>query len=130
MTCFTHHVLSTKKYKNGGVCAWCGKQAYTKCMKCGVYLHFFPQRGEVDYKANCFVNYHDESKFGLSRVDQPLVGKKNWRKPSVTKVNRNRKHISNLKKPSTELKGPQHSQYWILNCADFISELVAKLRIK
>ena len=83
MTCFTHHVLSTKKYKNGGVCAWCGKQSYTKCMRCGVYLHFFPQQGGVDYKENCFVNYHNESKFGLSRVDQPLVGKKkkNWKKP-------------------------------------------------
>ena len=25
LTCLTSHVISTKKYKNGGVCAWCGK---------------------------------------------------------------------------------------------------------
>ena len=76
LTCLSEHVCSTEKKKNGGVCAWCGKQAYTKCVKCGVYIHFFPQRGSVDYKQNCFLNYHDDSKFGLCRADQPLVGRK------------------------------------------------------
>ena len=100
LTCFSSHVLSTKKMKNGGICAWCGIKAFTKCEKCGKYLHFFPQRGQVDYKANCFVNFHDDSKFGLSRTDQPLLGKKkaNWKDPSGLKMKRNRKHISNLKR--------------------------------
>ena len=94
------HVVSTEKKNNGGICAWCRKKAYTKCTKCGAYLHFFPQRGSVDYTENCFINYHDNSKFGLCAADQPLVGKKrkDWKNPSVTNMKRNRKHISNLKK--------------------------------
>ena len=99
LTCFSSHVLSTRKMKNGGICAWCGIRSFTKCEKCGKYLHFFPQRGKVDHKVNCFANFHDDSKFGLSRVDQPLLGKKkaDWKDPSGSKQKRNRKHISNLK---------------------------------
>ena len=59
LTCFSSHVLLTRKMKNGGICAWCGIRLFIKCEKCGKYLHFFPQRGKVDHKVNCFVNFHD-----------------------------------------------------------------------
>ena len=89
-----------REKKNGGICAWCRKRAYTKCMKCGAYLHFFHQCGSVDFTANCFINYHNDSKFGLCAADQPLVGmrKKDGKDPSTTKKKPNRHHIHNLKK--------------------------------
>ena len=100
LTLLSDHIDSTEKKKNGGICAWCKETAYTKCTKCGVYLHFFPQRGRVESKRKCFINHHNDSMFGLSAKDQPLVGKrkKDWKDPSNRKVKRNRAHISNLKK--------------------------------
>ena len=100
LTCLSSHVLSTKKYKNGGICAWCEVRSFTKCEKCGKYLHFLPQHGQVDFKRNCFLNYHYDSSFRWSQVDQPLLGKKqaDWKEPSGTKAKHNREHISNLKK--------------------------------
>ena len=75
------------------------KRAYTMSTKCGVYLHFFPQHGSVDFTANCFINNHKDSKFGLCAIDQPLVGKrkKDRKDTSTTKKKHNRHHIDNLK---------------------------------
>ena len=99
ITCFSEHCASKQYFCTGGICAWCGIKTYTKCMKCGVYVHFFPQQGQVGCKSNCFLNYHNDALFGLTRIDSELVKKKkaNWSKPNENKRKQNRKHISKLK---------------------------------
>jgi hypothetical protein len=61
-------------------------------------LHFFPTKGPNKGKS-CFIDYHNDSCFGLARRDyQVLLGKSKseWSPPSDKKKKANAKHIKKL----------------------------------
>ena len=58
---------------SGGKCEACGQKAWTKCGKCGKYVHFFPIRGPAKGK-NCFFHVHNPSMFGLCLSNTDLIG--------------------------------------------------------
>jgi len=85
--------------KHPKACRVCGGDAYPICGLCGVPLHFMPSKGRHANKV-CFIDYHDDCFFGLSREDNSLSKRKksDWVYPTVAKRKENskrRKYLEN-----------------------------------
>ena len=66
------HIAQTHRLHNDNRCEVCGVATRYRCTLCDRSLYFFPQRGRQLNK-DCFVDFHDESFFGLARCDAPLI---------------------------------------------------------
>jgi hypothetical protein len=80
-------------------CVVCGKQAFLVCTLCNnKAMHWFPQKGQ-NGGSSCFINYHNNSFFGLTYDDIKLVNKQKskWSPANQTKQRNNKKYINNLK---------------------------------
>ena len=78
LTYFEWHVESRARRKNPRLYEACGADSYTICGLWHVQLNFFPQIG-WQTKKTCFLKYHSDAFFGLSRSDSTLLGKtKKW----------------------------------------------------
>ena len=67
-------------------------------MICDRALHVFPQ-WEKQTKKDCFINFHDESFFGLAKCNMDYVGKKGdkWEPPTEANKQDNMQHIQRLR---------------------------------
>ena len=61
--------------KHPHMCHVCGKPAYSKCGLCDVTLHYFLKRGAHAW-AECFLQYHSDTFFGLAKSDAIIVKKR------------------------------------------------------
>ena len=64
--------------------------------------HFFPSKGIAKGK-QCFINYHIDEYFGLTKIDVQLyqgMELNDWKPPTKRAINSNTKHIKGLKKIS------------------------------
>ena len=89
------HIKSCKHaLKHPKACKVCGEDAYSMCVKCGVYLYFNPAKGKNKGK-NCFHDYHDDCLFGLVRSDNRIGGfkKSEWTYPLHAKTKQNMKNL-------------------------------------
>jgi hypothetical protein len=85
--------------KHPKICVVCGEQAYSVCTLCNnKAMHYFPQKG-VNAGTSCFIDYHNDSFFGLAYDDIKLVNKRKseWTPPNLTKQRNNKKYINDLK---------------------------------
>jgi hypothetical protein len=76
-----------------------GEQAYWVCTLCNnKAMHYFPQRGQ-NAGRSCFIDYHNDSFFGLAYDNIKLVNKRmsDWSPANLTKQRNNKKYIKNLK---------------------------------
>ena len=101
-----HHLASMAPIptNKARVCAWCGEKAYTMCGVCKdekgncIALHFNAKRGPAK-NLRCFIDYHNDSKFGLAKNDATrLLGqtKSHWTMPTSAEVKSNTQHIKHL----------------------------------
>jgi hypothetical protein len=80
-------------------CVVCGEQAYSVCTLCNnKAMHFFPKKG-VNAGTSCFIDYHNDSFFGLAYEDVKLLNKRKgeWSPANLTKQRNNKKYIKDLK---------------------------------
>ena len=106
------HVKSViKGLSNDGICNACGLPCFSKCGICNVYLHYFPQRGQVVDQL-CFLKHHNESFFGLARQDMTLVGKRlrDFKKPNQQCIQINTKHIKKLRESEKRREQLEHAR--------------------
>jgi hypothetical protein len=61
-------------------------------------MHYFPQKGQ-NAGRSCFIDYHNDSFFGLAYDNVKLVNKqkREWPPANQTKQRNNKKYIKNLK---------------------------------
>jgi len=94
--------ITSRRTKGGGLCAYCGKRAYTKCSICDVYLHNFPIKGQFknhEEKPACSIHWHDKAHFGIAFHDSQFLQSKRgmkWKPPSKTALKANKDHIDYL----------------------------------
>jgi hypothetical protein len=99
---FERHVQSVETGKKHPLsCRVCGDNCYSVCTLCDKPLHFFPSRGKNMGK-NCFLEYHNDSYFGLAVDDCKVMKKRktDWAPPSATKKKVQARHIDSLKVPT------------------------------
>jgi len=100
-------LLSSKECKNGRKCEWCGEPCWTFCDKCPdkPFLHNNPLRGNNVGKI-CFLNYHNDSCFGLGKGDASMFGikKSDWR-PATPKLMREQTVVINKIKETLDTEG-------------------------
>jgi hypothetical protein len=85
--------------KHPKICVVCGEQAYSVCTLCNnKAMHYFPQKG-VNAGRSCFIDYHNDSFFGLAYDDIKLLNKRKseWAPANLTKQRNNKKYIKDLK---------------------------------
>ena len=95
---FERHVESVQTGKKHPLsCRVCGEQCYSVCGLCNKPLHFFPNRGKNMGKS-CFLEYHNDSFFGLAVEDCKVMQKRksDWTPPSATKKKVQKRHIDSL----------------------------------
>ena len=75
-----HWDASYKCRKHPNNCYICGEDSYHKCQVCGFSLHMTPPKTT---KRSCFIDYHNDVFFGLTRGDFKFVGalKSHWQPP-------------------------------------------------
>jgi hypothetical protein len=98
---FERHVQSVVTGKKHPLsCRVCGDHCYSVCTMCDKPLHFFPNRGKNVGK-NCFLEYHNDSFFGLAVDDCKVMKKRkqDWTAPTVAKKKVQARHIDSLKAP-------------------------------
>lgn len=85
------HIESKRKATYKMICAVCGEGTWAKCSLCGVGLHDSNSKAGHANKT-CFTDYHDNTMFGLCRIDTPTMGKDKtkWTPPTVRERERNR----------------------------------------
>ena len=103
LTYFEQHVESRAKRKNSRPCEACGADSYTIFVLFNVPLHFLTRRG-WQTKKTCFLKFHSDAFFGLSRSDSTLLGKtKNeWKEPSKQTFDRNAGYVKSLQAMNME----------------------------
>jgi hypothetical protein len=100
----THVNSAQTAMKRPKVCHVCGEPAYSKCGLCDVALHYFPRTG-ANTGAECFLQYHNTSFFGLGYQDASIVNKRkqDWEKPTKAATRGNATYIRGLaKEPADE----------------------------
>jgi len=95
---FERHVESVETGKKHPLsCRVCGEQCYSICGLCNKPLHFFPNRGK-NLGKNCFLEYHNDSFFGLAVEDCKVMNKRksDWVPLSLAKKKVQKRHIDFL----------------------------------
>ena len=81
-------LLSSKECKNGRKCKWCGEPCLTFCNRCPdkPFLHNNPLCRHSVGKI-CFLNYHNDTCFGLGKGNASMFGiKKGEWTPATPKL--------------------------------------------
>jgi hypothetical protein len=106
LTDFKRHIHGVVKQGTGGrrkgalVCQVCGRNTYSSCSLCAATpaLCFFPAKGGGNLQT-CFLDYHNDVFFGLSRMDsKPYLGRtvSSWMPPSAAKEDVHAKYICQI----------------------------------
>ena len=92
------HLLSYEK-TSGRLCEICGNICYWRCGICNKCTCF--KQDNAVTTILCCLDFHDDHYFGLARCDrQTIFGEttKKFKKPSATKIRKNKSHIEDLNK--------------------------------
>lgn len=90
------HMASIKTVQSRKICEVCGKPCWKVCGVCNMPMH-----SGIDASNSCWLTYHDDNFFGLTRGDNVklLQGKKSeWKPPTAATIDANTRHIAKLKK--------------------------------
>jgi len=93
------HFEAVQPNNHGRICAFCGEVVYWSCGLCKKGLHLPCGSRGSNVEKTCFLDYHDDMCFGLSRDDIKQLfnqSKSEWQHPSARKRKRNKRHILHI----------------------------------